>query len=117
MASYALLNAFSGFEFDMVNNRIGFNPVFGADRRFRCFWSLDSGYGTVEIEPGRAAIHLLSGELSLKTVRLPFIVDGPIKRVSVGGKPVGFTFRDGILELQATVKVDCAHCFEVDFSV
>jgi uncharacterized protein (DUF608 family) len=50
MASYALLNALSGFGFDMTRNRIGFKPVRipgqtpNAD--FSCFWSLETGWGT-----------------------------------------------------------------------
>jgi hypothetical protein len=42
MASYALLNAFSGFEFDMTKGIIGFNPVFMNGFTFKSFWSLDS---------------------------------------------------------------------------
>jgi len=43
MASYSLLNSFSGFRFDMVKGMIGFNPVGTKKGSFRCFWSLDSG--------------------------------------------------------------------------
>ena len=41
MASYALLNTFSGFEYDMVEGMIGFNPIETGDDDFKCFWSLD----------------------------------------------------------------------------
>lgn len=49
MASYALLNALSGFEFDMVRGMIGFDPVRMDGDTFRCFWSLDSGWGVLRL--------------------------------------------------------------------
>ena len=54
MASYALLNAFSGFSFDLVQGMLGFDPVRSPQGKFRCFWSLDSGWGDVNIERKKA---------------------------------------------------------------
>lgn len=44
LASYALLNAFSGFKFDMTKGFIGFAPI-PKDKEFRCFWSLGTAWG------------------------------------------------------------------------
>lgn len=87
MASYALLPAFSGFEFDMVKGLIGFNPVVG-DKGFKCFWSLDSGWGVFESEGGVVKLTVLYGQLSLKVFSLPFIKDGSIKTVALGSRNI-----------------------------
>ncbi len=99
MASYSLLNAFSGFEFDMVHNTIGFNPVRTEDGRFRCFWSLESGWGQLGIGPGRAEIRVLYGTLDLQAVRLPFLADAEILSVSVDGREAEYTLEDGEIRL------------------
>ncbi|SFA74031.1 Uncharacterized protein, contains GBA2_N and DUF608 domains [Cohnella sp. OV330] len=71
MASYSLLNAFGGFEFDLVQGLIGFHPVRSEDGRFRTFWSLGSGWGTFELTENHAELKLLGGQLALRTLRLP----------------------------------------------
>ncbi len=73
MAAYALLNAYAGFEFDMVEGMVGFNPLDPEFESFRCFWSLASGWGVVDIEPSRFTLRVLQGTLSLARVRLPFV--------------------------------------------
>jgi len=107
MASYALLNALSGFSYDMVKGRIGFLPVISgnrgmeeplvnrpdpdhpekdipmnmektgqirmdhtghmtmADEPFRCFWSLDAGWGTYAQGATEVQLHLMAGSLPL----------------------------------------------------
>ncbi|MEZ4659690.1 MAG: hypothetical protein R2911_19215 [Caldilineaceae bacterium] len=76
MAAYALLNAFSGFEFDMVNGMIGFSPIAVDDNdAFRCFWSLDSGWGEFVQTADGCELRVLSGELELRELRLGCLVD------------------------------------------
>ncbi len=70
MAAYALLNAFSGFEFDMVRGHMGFRPVRMDEGRFRCFWSLDSGWGEVELTPAGAELRALYGRLDPRSLAL-----------------------------------------------
>jgi len=65
MASYALLNAFSGFQFDMVRGVIGFTPVHAAAGLFRSFWCLESGWGLVEVSKHSMMIKVLYGRLEL----------------------------------------------------
>lgn len=101
MASYALLNAFSGFAFDMVNKMIGFRPIFQESECFACFWSLDSGYGTFSVAPGRAELKVLSGKLEICTVGLPFLGGRRIVNVALGGRPIGYEMKEGSLSVQA----------------
>lgn len=95
MASYALLNAFSGFQFDMVKGIMGFSPVGQGARPFRCFWSLDSGWGVVEVTRKSVVIRVLSGRLELNGLcgALPRSA-----KVAVTGRPVACTQdRQGIV--------------------
>ena len=70
MASYALLNALSGFSFDIPNREIGFAPAVKT-RPFQCFWSLDSGWGTVRFEQNQVVLAVLYGQLELQCLVLP----------------------------------------------
>jgi non-lysosomal glucosylceramidase len=70
MASYALLNAYSGFHFDLARGRIGFRPVRTANGRFRCFWSLGTAWGEIVLRPAAARLRVLGGTLALKSLGL-----------------------------------------------
>ncbi|MEX2605870.1 MAG: GH116 family glycosyl-hydrolase [Kiritimatiellia bacterium] len=70
MASYALLNAFSGFQFDMVRRHIGFHPVQIVGGRFRCFWSLGSAWGEIDIRTDGAVLRVKYGELTIRSIAL-----------------------------------------------
>jgi uncharacterized protein (DUF608 family) len=90
LASYALLNACSGFIFDLVHGLVGFNPVRTRDGSFRCFWSLDSGWGTFEQRPGVANLRLLYGELNLQLLELPLEQGEAVQSVSLAGQSLAF---------------------------
>lgn len=102
MASYALLNAFSGFEFDMTQGMIGFRPLRAKDGFFRCFWSLDSGWGEFILTPDTAEVVVRYGSLELDTLRLPFLAEQPPSGVNVEGDRVGFAFESGEVRLEKT---------------
>jgi len=71
MASYSLLQAVSGFEYDCVVGRIGFKPVISEEGKFRTIWSLDSGWGIFECNEAQATLELFGGRIDLKTLKLP----------------------------------------------
>jgi len=74
MASYALINAICGFEYDMYQKSIGFAPLMRfADQSgtFKCFFALEGGYGTVEEGPDYLQIKMLHGEIKVKNVKCP----------------------------------------------
>ena len=83
MASYALLLAMSGFEYDMVRGHIGFSPV-AADDDFTCFFSLDAGWGTISIDKNRVVLDVLKGSLHLRSFRCSALNGVRAKGVSVG---------------------------------
>ncbi len=88
MASYSLLNAFSGFSFNMVNRQIGFNPVHAVNGKFRCFWSLDSAWGDITITPQGAVLQVLHGKLELKSMALSFADKNSTVSASINGRRV-----------------------------
>jgi hypothetical protein len=76
MASYALLISFSGFHFDMVKGFIGFDPLVWDGGQFECFWALNNGWGSVQMTPSSFILNVLYGDLSLRGLRLPFLLAG-----------------------------------------
>lgn len=76
MASYSLLPLYSGFRFDLPHGMIGFSPLYPTNRPFRCLWSVDSAWGSVDIMPEQATIRIEEGHLSLQRLELPCITGG-----------------------------------------
>ena len=105
MASYALLNAFAGFEFDMVRRRIGFAPIQPTDGRFRCFWSLDSGWGEFVMEPGGMELRVLYGHLDVETAALP-VAGQAVQAVMLGNDAVEFEQTAGEIQLKGQIHIE-----------
>src|SRR5690606_23288195 len=103
MASYSLLNAFSGFEYNLVEHRIGFNPQRIIDGNFTAFWSLGSGWGTFVMEPGRLQLILLGGELCLDVIGLPASVGKSVEQVQLDGCELIYTIRGQALLFDSRV--------------
>ena len=113
MASYALLNAFSGFQFDMTQGTIGFNPVQETGGEFRTFWSLDSGWGEFVKHGPSCELRLLYGKLSLQTMHLPFLAGLSVTGVSLRGKPTAFSRDGSLLRLGAGVTISAGEVLEI----
>jgi len=105
MASYSLLSAFSGFEFDVPRAMIGFSPIRFVKGRFRVFWSLDSGWGEFEQTPHAAELRVLAGKMKVKTFRLGKIGRRQPKAVTLAGKRVAFTVDGKDIRLSRAVSV------------
>ena len=116
MASYALLNAFSGFHFDMTKQSIGFNPVEENGDGFRTFWSLESGWGEFAMGGAGCELRLLYGALSLKSLVLPFLTDRQVTGVSLRGEPVAFTRRGNAVQLGAGVTIASDETLAVEYA-
>ena len=115
MAAYALLNAFSGFEFDMVRGHMGFRPVRMDEGRFRCFWSLDSGWGEVELTPAGAELRVLYGRLDLRSLALPLAGAQAVSSVQLGAEPVAFTQDGESIRLDEGVTIPAGSSLRVRF--
>lgn len=64
MASYALLIAYSGFEFDLSSHYIGFYPVQKLDNH-QYFWSVGKSWGIYIQSEQQASITICQGQLML----------------------------------------------------
>jgi len=104
MASYALLNAFSGFSFDMARGMVGFDPVCIQNGKFSCFWCLDSGWGTFSLTDSSAELRVIRGRLSLGALRLPSLALGAC-RAELEGKTVACEAVDGVLRFTPQVGI------------
>lgn len=102
MSSFAFLPILSGMKFDMVRGHLGFAPKVNADN-FRCLWSLDCAWGSVEIKGGCAALNIVSGALTLTKLEVAGIRDGAA--VTVDGKAVSAAVRDGAVVFDSPVTV------------
>jgi len=106
MASYALLLALSGFEFDSVTNRIGFNPPRITDGKFKCFWSLGTGWGAFEIQPDSVTIYVKYGSLKIRTLNLPFLSSRRIKEISVGEDRIKFERHNREIKFEKPILIE-----------
>ena len=98
MASYALIPILSGFEFDMPNHHIGFNPYI--KNRFSSIWSLNDAWGNFEINDNMIEISVYEGDISLKSLSLKFA--DKISSVKIDGKNIDFKFINGIIDFKET---------------
>lgn len=105
MAAYALLNAFAGFSFDRVHDRIGFAPVRMQEGNFRCFWSLEGGWGEIAFAPGQAELRLLYGSLPVQTLDLGPLEGQTVQAVMLGEQALPFTQEGASVRLAAPVTV------------
>lgn len=115
MASYALLNAYSGFSFDMVRGAIGFEPVGLVDGDFQCFWSLQQGWGTVSITPKAASIEVLCGSLVLNSIHLPTF-SGYTVRIFQDDVPIDYTYEGSEYTFEKSVILKAGKPLRLDVS-
>ncbi len=114
MASYALLNALSGFEFDATKGMIGFSPA-GKESSFSSFWSLDSAWGTVKFSGRAIALDVLYGSLKLEEFRSARLEEAELKSVKAGGKTLSFEAEGGAVRLLKPAIVKAGGKLEIAF--
>jgi non-lysosomal glucosylceramidase len=106
MASYGLLTAFSGFEFDLSKKMIGFNPIrLQNNGSYKVFWSLASGWGMYRQAPEKVMLEIINGGIELHRLRLPFLKENAITSIYLGNKVVEFTQNDGEIRFNRPVKI------------
>jgi uncharacterized protein (DUF608 family) len=67
MASYALLYAYSGFQYSAATQTLTIDPRLDLDP-FRCFLSTASGWGTVTVHNDSIEVDLCAGELNIENL-------------------------------------------------
>lgn len=66
LASYGLLQAFSGARYDAVEQQLYFSPAIKGD--FRCFICTATGFGTVGRKQGIPFLQVVSGNIPVKNI-------------------------------------------------
>ena len=90
MASFALLPLYSGFTFDMTEQRIGFAPK---DAKGTYLFSVCESWGKAQFGENRMTLSIFEKPLNLKKISLPFA--SHITSVTVDGKTAPFTATHG----------------------
>jgi len=113
MASYALLNAFSGLRFDMVAQEIGFRPAYPLDGHFRCFWSLRSAWGEIEIGPNAAILRVRRGELTIKRIVLDLSDNGDGIAATLKGRRISCRRAADVIDFGMAVTIPAGAALRV----
>ena len=66
LASYGLLQAFSGARYDAVEQKLYFSPAIEGD--FHCFIATAGGYGTVGREAGKPFLRVVAGNIPIREI-------------------------------------------------
>jgi hypothetical protein len=66
LSSYGLLQGLTGLRYDAVNKTLYIDSKIG--NNFRCFFSAESGFGTVGLKNGKPFVEMKSGELDVRGV-------------------------------------------------
>ena len=107
MAAFALLLAYSGFEFDAVRGHVGFSPKV-ADAPYTGFWSLGSGWGTCTLDTTEIRLQAAAGELRLSTFasdRLVSAAGGAVTSVQVGAVDAIFQQEGATLTFPDAIRI------------
>lgn len=71
LASYSLLQSYSGFRYDAVSHHLELAPV-TSKRPFQTFFATESGFGTLQLTRSQLRVELVRGTLALRSI----VVDG-----------------------------------------
>jgi uncharacterized protein (DUF608 family) len=66
LSSYGLLQGLTGLRYDAVDRRLYINSKIGDN--FHCFFSAETGFGTIGLKNGKPFIEMKSGELDVREV-------------------------------------------------
>ncbi|MCT4687122.1 GH116 family glycosyl-hydrolase [Vallitalea sp.] len=104
MASYSLLLALSGFEYDMKKQHIGFAPKVN-EEEFNTFWCINSAWGSYESNEEQQVIFVKYGSLQLKSIGL--VKAEQVKKVYIADEEVEFAVNKGVILFSGTtIKID-----------
>jgi hypothetical protein len=93
MASYALLNIYSGFSFDMTKKHIGFKPIKNGNGNY--FWSVANSYGNVQLSEKEQTLFVLGDAIELSSFGLTD--NKKVVSVKVDGESIPFNQENATL--------------------
>ena len=104
MAAYAMLQAYSGFQYDMTQKKIGFAPKIEGD--FQCFWSLGTIWGNFIRSKKGIRMEILHGSAEFEQ----FAIAG--SSVRLNGKKLNAKRKNGILKCNVRLETGDSLMFE-----
>ncbi len=110
MASWSILLALSGFEYDGVQHMIGFEPKL-SENNFSTFWSCGTAWGNYWQSGGSAGIEVAYGSLKLNTIKIPL---GSVNRVFLNDDLIQFMEEDQILIFREPVLVNRGDILKIE---
>lgn len=113
MASFGLLNAFSGFQFDMVSGVIGFAPIRMQAGEFRVFWSLDSAWGEFSTRESYSVLKVLYGELRLTELQLPLTDGQQIQSAALNDETITHSTIDNVVHFAKALSVQAGSALTI----
>ncbi|OCT15328.1 hypothetical protein A8709_14650 [Paenibacillus pectinilyticus] len=116
MASYSLLQAFSGFEYNMVDGMIGFSPVQTEEGTFRTLWSLDKGWGMYLMSMEKVQIDVLGGNLPLRILKLHLDKVAAIKHIQHEGVSLAYQILGNEIHFTDPIIIEPQKPLHVTFS-
>lgn len=108
-ASYLLLCALSGFEFDMARGHLGFSPKVNR-KHFSCLWSLGPAWGEVKTEKNRLEVCVHDGRLTLNSFASNLLQAG-VRTVAAGEREIAFRYEEGRLLFDTPAVVEAGQRF------
>ncbi|MCE5260343.1 MAG: non-lysosomal glucosylceramidase [Chloroflexi bacterium] len=94
LASWAILTALTGYQFDMPHKHLGFSPRVWPDC-FKSLWTVDSGWGTYEQDinssSARVTLQLMAGSLELQSLSLGSLNEMRVASATVGARQLAVT--------------------------
>ena len=102
MASWSILLALSGFEYDGVQHMIRFEPKLNEDN-FSTFWSCGTAWGNYWQSTGSAGIEVLYGSLKLNSIQIPI---GSVNFVSLNDNQIQIKKEDQMIIFEEQVTVN-----------
>ena len=110
MASWSILLALSGFEYDGVQHMIGFEPKLNEDN-FSTFWSCGTAWGNYWQSGGSAGIEVEYGSLKLNSLQIPL---GSVNLVSVNNKRIEIRKEDRMIIFEEPVLVNAGDVMKIE---
>ena len=98
MSSFALIPILSGFEFDLPNGHIGFNPY--KITNFSRIWSVQNCWGEFKIKDSKVCLCVFENSIKLKSFGVRFTEN--VSKLKVDGNEIDFEFKNGKLYFDET---------------
>ena len=109
MASWSVLLALSGFEYDGVQQFMRFDPKINQEN-FSTFWSCGNGWGTYKQNINEASIDLTYGHLILQQLDIPL---KNISKVILDGQDLPFKIAGNIINFENPVEINEGNALKI----